>query len=199
MSNSIPIMQNTNHSYKLIVVGGSAGSFAVISDILANIRPDFKTPIVMSLHRLKHVRSGLVEGLSLKSNIEVIEPCDKQKINYNKVYLAPANYHMFIELDSTIALSTEESFNHSRPSIDYTFMSAAYVYREKVLGILLTGANKDGAKGLKEISNSKGYTIIQDPATCDIDTMPKSALKLFKPNKIMTPTQILTFLNHLPQ
>lgn len=189
-------MQATD--YKIVVIGGSAGSFSVVSAILANIHPHFKIPIVLCLHRLKHVRSGLVEGLSLKSVIKVLEPNDKEKLQYNHVYLAPANYHLFLELDGTIALSTEESFNHSRPSIDYTLSSAAYVYREKALGILLTGANKDGANGMKDIASKKGFTIVQDPATCDIDTMPRSALQLFDPNLVLSPKEIVQFLNTLP-
>ncbi|HBG86301.1 MAG TPA: chemotaxis protein CheB [Marinilabiliaceae bacterium] len=184
--------------FKIVVIGGSAGSFSVVSNILAAINPDFKIPIVLSLHRLKHVRSGLVEGLSLKSLIKVVEPNDKDKLMPNTVYLAPANYHLFIELDGTVALSTEEAFNHSRPSIDYTLSSAAYVYREKTLGILLTGANKDGAQGIKDIADKNGYTIVQDPLTADIDTMPKAALRLFTPNEVISPKQIVQFLNSLP-
>jgi two-component system, chemotaxis family, protein-glutamate methylesterase/glutaminase len=192
-------MHKSDQTYKIIVVGGSAGSFSVVSNILAEINPNFKIPIVLCLHRLKHVRSGLVEGISLKSVLPVVEPGDKEKIRPGTVYLTPSNYHLFIELDGTFALSTEESHNHSRPSIDYTLSSAAYVYREKALGILLTGANKDGAAGLRDISVNKGHTIIQDPATCDIDTMPKSALQLFVPDEILSPKEIVEFLNSLPQ
>lgn len=187
-----------NADYKIIVIGGSAGSFSVLSSILADIRPDFRIPIVLSLHRLKHVRSGLVEGLSLKSAIKIVEPNDKDKMEPNTVYLAPANYHLFIELDGTFALSTEEPRNHSRPSIDHTFFSAAYAYRDKAMGILLTGANRDGALGIKALADKKGYTIIQDPATADIDTMPKAALELFKPDEVVSPEQIVQILNSLP-
>lgn len=183
----------------MIVMGGSAGSFSVVSHILAGIKADFKIPIVLSLHRLKHVRSGLVEGLSLKSVIPVVEPNDKEKLRPNTVFLAPSNYHLFLELDGSIALSTEESHNHSRPSIDYTLSSAAYAFRDRVLGILLTGANKDGARGIKEIADNKGFTIVQDPKSCDIDTMPRSALQLFQPDLVLDPQQILEFLNALPQ
>lgn len=189
-------MESTD--FKLIVVGGSAGSFSVVSHILAGLRPDFKLPIVLSLHRLKHVRSGLVEGLSLKSKLKVIEPNDKDKLQQNTVYLAPANYHLFVELDGTVSLSTEESHNHSRPSIDHTLGSAAYAYRDKLLGILLTGANRDGAAGMKEIADNKGFTIVQDPLSCDIATMPNEALKLFQPDRLMNPEDILHFLNALP-
>lgn len=190
-------MPTSNRPYKVIVVGGSAGSFSVLSSILSKIRPDFKIPIVLCLHRLKHVRSGLVEGLSLKSVLKVVEPNDKTRLEPNKVFLAPANYHLFLELDGSISLSTEESLNHSRPSIDHTLASAAYVYRDKVMGILLTGANIDGAKGMKKIDEMKGFTVIQDPATCEIDTMPQAALKIFTPDLVYSPAQIVDFLNSL--
>jgi two-component system chemotaxis response regulator CheB len=133
----------------------------------------------------------------MKSKIEVVEPCDKDKIEGNKVYLAPSNYHLFIEYDNTFSLATEEVVNHSRPAIDHTFSSAAYTYREKVLGIILTGANKDGANGMKEIHDKNGTTIVQDPASCDIDTMTKAALNLFEPDHIFTPDKITEYLNQL--
>ncbi len=183
--------------YKGIVIGGSAGSFSIVSKILAHIKPDFKYPIIVCLHRLKHIRSGLLEGLNLKSNLEVIEPFDKDSIEGGKVYLAPSNYHLFVEFDSTISLSTEDVNNHSRPSIDYTFSSASMSYREKMIGIILTGANKDGAKGMFDVHKKNGYTIVQDPVTCDVDTMPKSALQLFTPDEILSPEGIIDFLNKL--
>ena len=183
--------------YKAIIIGGSAGSFSVVTKILSKLNDGFSIPIILCLHRLKHVRSGLVEGLNLKSKIKVYEPFDKDKIMNGRAYLAPSNYHLMIEFDGSIALSTEETLNHSRPSIDYTFSSAAQAYRDKCVGILLTGANKDGAMGLKEIQNKKGYTIVQDPDTCDIKTMPQAAIRLFQPDKIMNPEQIIEFLNSL--
>ncbi|TAJ15288.1 chemotaxis protein CheB [Marinilabiliaceae bacterium JC017] len=191
-------MLRNDKRYKAVVIGGSAGSFSIVTRILSKIRPDFPLPIILCLHRLKHVRSGLVESLNLKSNIEVVEPFDKDRIVPNKVYLAPSNYHMFIEFDNSFSLSTEIVLNHSRPAIDHTFSSAAYAYRDKLIGIILTGANKDGAKGMKEIAGKKGTTIIQDPATCEVDTMTKSALRLITPDKVLSPEEIIDFLNQLP-
>ncbi|WP_066630233.1 chemotaxis protein CheB [Labilibacter marinus] len=186
-----------NIQYKGIVIGGSAGSFSLVSKILSQIKDDFKYPIILCMHRLKHIRSGLVEGLNLKSNLPVVEPYDKQKIEGGKVYLAPSNYHMFVEFDATVSLSAEDVLNHSRPSIDYTFSSAATSFRNKMVGILLTGANKDGAQGIFEVHTKQGYTIVQDPNTCDVDTMTKSALQLFSPNQVLTPEEIVVFLNNL--
>lgn len=181
--------------YKAVVIGGSAGSFSVVSKILSRINANFPLPIIICLHRLKHVRSGLVEGINLKSNLEVVEPNDKEPIRPGKVYLAPSNYHLFVDFDGTLSLSTEEMLNHSRPAIDHTLSSAAYFFREKMIGILLTGANKDGAKGMKDVADKKGYTIIQDPLTCDVDTMPKMALRLMSPDKVLSPDGIIDFLN----
>lgn len=187
----------SDRKFKAVVIGGSAGSFAIVSKILAHIRADFPLPIILCLHRLKHVRSGLVEGLNIKSNILVVEPFDKDKILSGKVYLAPSNYHLFFEYDNTFSLSTEEVSNHSRPLIDHTLTSASILYRERVVGILLTGANKDGAKGMKDIADRKGFTIVQDPSTCEVDTMPKSALKIMEPDLILDYMGIVGFLNAL--
>ncbi len=182
---------------KGIVIGGSAGSFSIVTKILSGIKKDFKYPIIICLHRLKHIRSGLVEGLNMKSNLPVVEPLDKQEIENGKVYLAPSNYHLFVEFDLTFSLSTEKVLNHSRPAIDHTFFSAATSFRNKMIGILLTGANRDGARGIKEVKSKNGYTIIQDPKTCDVDTMTKAALQLFKPDEILSPEEIINFLNRL--
>ncbi|WP_016778923.1 chemotaxis protein CheB [Anaerophaga thermohalophila] len=190
-------MKIPEQRFKIVVIGGSAGSFSVVSRILSQLDPAFPLPVVLCLHRLKHVRSGLVEGLNMKSNIPVVEPYDKDKLKPGVAMLAPSNYHLFVEFDSTISLSTEEVNNHSRPSIDYAFSSAAYSFREKAMGIILTGANKDGAMGIKNIHEKKGYTIVQDPSTCDVDAMPQAALKLFTPDQILKPDDIVKILNGL--
>lgn len=183
--------------YKAVIIGGSAGSFQVITRILSSLPANFPLPVLLSLHRLKHVRSGFVEALSIKSTIPVIEPFDKDQIKPGRAYLAPANYHMFIELGNKIALSTEPPVNHSRPSIDLSFVTAAQAYREKLVGIILSGANKDGAFGLKKIKDYGGITIVQDPEECQVKTMTESALKLTKADHILKTDQIIRFLQNL--
>jgi two-component system chemotaxis response regulator CheB len=162
-------------SYKAIAIGGSAGSFQGITRILSKVPEDFPIPIIMCLHRLKHVRNGFIEALSIKSIKDVIEPYDKESIRKGKVYLAPANYHLSIELGNYFSLSTEQMVNNSRPSIDITLETASFAYKNKLIGILLSGANKDGALGMKSIKERGGLTVIQDPAECLIDTMPAAA------------------------
>jgi two-component system, chemotaxis family, protein-glutamate methylesterase/glutaminase len=183
--------------YKAIVIGGSAGSFQGIVKILSALPDSFDVPIIMCLHRLKHVRNGFVEALSLKSVPEIIEPEDKQPIKKGKVYLAPSNYHLSVELGNYFSLSTEEMINNSRPSIDVTFQSAAYVFREKMVGILLSGANRDGGYGMQAVKNKGGLTIVQDPAECMIDTMPKAALDLTDIDFVYNIDNIISFLGNL--
>lgn len=179
---------------KIILIGGSAGSFSVVTQILTELPKNFRIPIVLCLHRLKHVRSGFAEALSLKSANPVIEPYDKDRIEEGKIYIAPANYHLYIEAHKHFALSTEESINHSRPSIDVTFVSAASVYKEDVIGIILSGANNDGAYGIKRVKDFGGFTIVQNPEECQVSTMPVSAIRIMKPDCVFSSNEIIKYL-----
>lgn len=183
--------------YKAIVIGGSAGSFQGITKILMALPESFPIPVLLCLHRLKHVRSGFVEALSIKSGIPIVEPFDKDNIKPGMGYLAPSNYHMYIELNKRIALSTEEPVNHSRPSIDLTFETAAQAYRDKLIGIILSGANRDGAFGLKKVKQNGGLAIVQDPAECQVKTMTEASLKSTSVDHILTIQQIIQFLLNL--
>jgi two-component system, chemotaxis family, protein-glutamate methylesterase/glutaminase len=188
---------NLNNSYKAVVIGGSAGSFQGIVKILSQLPKNFPLPIIMCLHRLKHVRNGFVEALSLKSVVAVTEPHDKEAIRKGGVYLAPANYHLSVELGNHFALSTEEMVNNSRPAIDITLGTAAFAYREKLIGILLSGANRDGGLGMKHIKERGGRTIVQEPTECMIDTMPRAALSMTRIDHVMPIDQIVDFLKEL--
>ena len=188
---------NLSNSYKAVVIGGSAGSFQGVVKILAQLPKGFPLPIIMCLHRLKHVRNGFVEALSIKSVVQVTEPNDKETIKKGNVYLAPANYHMSVELGNHFALSTEEMLNNSRPSIDITLGTCAFAYKERLIGILLSGANKDGALGMKYIHEHGGLTIVQEPGECMIDTMPRSALAVTEIDHVLRIDQIVEFLKEL--
>jgi two-component system chemotaxis response regulator CheB len=181
-------------SVRAIIIGGSAGSFQPITKLLSRLPSTYSIPLVLALHRLKHVRHGFVEALSVRSKLEIKEPFDKEPLRRNRVYLAPANYHLSLDFGNTFALSTEETFNNSRPSIDYTFVSASQVFREKTIGILFSGANKDGAIGMKKIKDRGGLTIIQDPEECSIPTMPLAAQKLTDIDLALTTNEIIDFL-----
>lgn len=188
---------NQENNQKVIVIGGSAGSFQSILHILEELPKNFNIPIIITIHRLKHIRSGLVESVSIKSNATIIEPFDKEDIKPNNIYIAPSNYHLFIEPDYSFSLSTEEPIEFSRPSIDVLFGSAAKVYKKNIIGILLSGANKDGAKGVKTIKENSGIVIIQDPNEAEVDIMPKSALEIISPDYIFKIEEIIAFLQNL--
>ena len=189
--------EDFKRNYKAIVIGGSAGSFQVLSHIFNKIPHDFPLPIIICCHRLKDIRNGFTEALALKSLKIIEEPDDKEKIKMGKVYLAPANYHMSVELGHSFSLTTEEMYNSSRPSIDITFETAAYTYKDKLIGILLTGANKDGALGMKSVKKMGGLTIVQDPAECAVQTMPKAALSITTIDHILNTEQIIRFFLQL--
>ena len=183
--------------FKAVVIGGSAGSFQVVVKILQSLPKNFNYPVFLCLHRLKHVRSGFVEALSIKSNIPIIEPYDKTHVKPGMAYLAPANYHMYIEYANQIALSTEEPVNHSRPSIDLTYFSTAQSFRQRLVGIILSGANRDGALGMKKIADFGGTTIVQDPAECEVRTMTEGTLNITKVDHVYKTDQIIQFLRNI--
>ncbi len=185
------------NNYKAIILGGSAGSFQVVTKILASLPKSFSIPFFLCLHRLKHVRSGFIEALSIKSILPVIEPNDKEHIRKGNIYLAPANYHMYVELGNIFSLSTEKPVNHSRPSIDLSFFSASYAYRDKLIGIIVSGANKDGALGLKSVKDMGGLTVVQDPKECQVKTMTTAAMDSTNVDKVLSTDEIIRFLRRL--
>lgn len=180
--------------YKYIAIGGSAGSFQSVTKILEALPVGYPLSIFLTLHRLKHIRTGFVEALSLKSKIKIEEPKDKDSFFPGKAYLAPANYHLCIEPGNNFSLSSDEPVNHSRPAIDLTFSSAAYVLKDKLLGIILSGANKDGAEGLYTIQEMGGMPVVQSPEECQVKTMSEAAIKKTQTTNILTLDQIIELL-----
>ena len=160
---------------KLVVIGGSSGSLQVIIHILGRLPNDYPIPVLLIIHRAYSIDSMLLDLLVLKSNIKVCEVEEKEKIVPSCVFLAPADYHVLIEKDETFTLDYSEKLNFSRPSIDVSFISAAGVYGKNLTGILLSGANEDGAEGLKEIKEQGGHTIIQHPDEAVVNYMPLQA------------------------
>src|SRR3546814_15586100 len=136
----------------LITIGGSAGSLQVILEILPRLRSDLSTSIVIIFHRKATPNPEiLINLLALKSFLPIKEAEDKEKIKPGLIYIAAANYHLFVEKDHSFSLDASEKVNFSRPSIDLTFITAADVYKNHMMGILLSGANSDGIRGLEAI------------------------------------------------
>jgi len=183
--------------YKVIVIGGSAGSLNAIIKILEEINNDIKIPIVILFHLSNEHESKLPKLLSKHISSIIKEAEDKEEIKENVIYVAPAMYHLQIEDNLKFSLLCSEKVNYSRPSIDILFETAAESYDGELLGILLTGANSDGAKGLKRIEELGGYVMVQDPSTAYSDIMPKAAIKILKNPEIMKLEVIGKKLNKL--
>lgn len=182
---------------RVVVIGGSAGSFQVVGRLLHALPSEFPLPVLLCLHRLKHVRSGFVEALSVKSSMRIVEPYDKETIREGCAYLAPANYHMYVEMGGRFALSTEGMVNHSRPSIDLTFYSVARTYREKALGIILSGANSDGADGLSYLKQLGGVALVQSIAESEVPTMPAAAKQRAEVDGELRVEELISYLKGL--
>ena len=181
-------------SYRVIVIGASAGGGEVLEKILSGLPADYAVPILIVQHLHPDVGEDFARSLGRKTRLPVVSPCDKQKIEPGKVYVAPANYHMLIERTGHVALSVAEKVKWSRPSIDVLFESAAYAWEEKVIAVLLTGANDDGVEGMRTVKAFGGLTIAQEPATAEHPVMPQAAIDAKVAEKVLTPGDISAFL-----
>ena len=180
-------------TYEIIVVGTSWGGLAVLRELISALPAGFGLPFVIVQHR--HKRSGqlLTSLLQDCTPLCVCEIEDKAPIEPGNVYVAPADYHLLIE-DGHFALSTDEPVRYSRPSIDVTFVSAADSYGEHSVGVVLTGANADGARGLKRIFDRGGLALVQLPSTAESPTMPAAALRSVPKARVLPIEQIAATL-----
>ena len=183
-------------AFEIVVIGASFGGLAALQILLPGLSPEFPVPVVVVQHRRKDADDGLCEYLRKRSHLPLGEPNDKEKLEPGRVYLAPRDYHLLIE-ESIFALSTESPVGFARPSIDVLFESAADVYRERVIGVILTGANRDGAKGLAKIKAFGGVAVVQDPETSESRVMPEAALAATLVDRVLPLPEIADFLNEL--
>jgi len=175
---------------KTIVIGASYGGMEAIKTILTNLPSNFKIPVCIVLHIGNNNISNYIAMLNHNTGFTVKEAEEKEFIEAGKIYFAPPNYHLQIENDFTISLSTDQKVNYSRPSIDVLFETAAWVMKDELMGILLTGSNSDGADGLKTIKDYGGITIVENPETAFAKTMPAKAIKKEEPSFILGLNQI---------
>lgn len=163
-------------SHAIVVVGTSWGGLAALSTLLHGLQRDFNLPIVVVQHRGKDSERLLSELLQDTTELTVCEIEDKDPLSAGTVHIAPANYHVLIE-EGYLSLNTDDMVRFSRPSIDVMFMSAADTYAARAIGVVLTGANEDGARGLAQIARRGGVALVQDPRTAEIPIMPVAAIK----------------------
>lgn len=175
--------------YDLVVMGTSTGGLHALTRLLSALPGNFPLPIAIVQHRSRDSDERLATLLSGASRLPVVEAEDKEPLSIPGVYLGPPDYHLLIEAD-WMALSTEEPVGYSRPSIDVLFESAAYSHGSGVIGVLLTGANQDGTRGLQRIKAHGGYVIIQNPESAESAFMPKHAVKNLLPDRVLNLEQI---------
>jgi two-component system chemotaxis response regulator CheB len=181
---------------KIIVIGTSAGGLAALQVLLPALSEDFPAPLVVVQHRSKEPGSRLCDFLQKSSRLPVGEPEDKEPIRPGRVYLAPRDYHLLIEAGN-FALSTDAPVYFARPSIDVLFESAADAYGEKVVGVILTGANRDGAQGLTRIKAAGGLALVQEPSTAQAREMPEAAIAATGVDRILPLSEMAPFLINL--
>ena len=183
--------------FELIAVGTSVGGLHALIALLGELPSTFPLPMVVVQHRTPDVRSGLAKVLQDHTPLTVVEADDKDTIEPGHVYLAPADYHLLIEADRTLALSTEGAVHYARPSIDVLFESAADVYRETLIGVVLTGASADGARGAQRIKQWGGCLVVQDPTTAESRVLPDAVLAAVKADTVVPLDRIAASLRQL--
>jgi len=185
--------------YDFIVIGASAGGFKALSRLLSQIPSDFKTPIAIVLHvsASENGKSYLSEHMNKQCKLKVSTAQQFMKIEPANIYISSPEYHLLIERNKTFSISSDEKVRYSRPSIDVLFETAADTFQDKLIAIILTGANNDGADGMKYIQDRGGTLIVQDPKDAEIETMPKSVIKQCNVDYILNLDEIIPILNKL--
>ena len=185
--------------YQLIVIGGSAGTMAALTELLPVFPAGYPLPIVIAQHLHPWQDNYHVEHFNDQCALTVKEARDKETIEAGNIYIAPPNYHLLINDDKTFSLSIDDKVNYARPSIDVLFESAVDAYGPWLVGVILTGANNDGALGLRLIKEKGGLTVVQDPKTAESSYMPKAALEATQVDYILPLREIGKLLLEIPR
>lgn len=183
--------------YQAVVIGASAGGTAALQKILPFLPATFPLPIVVAQHLHPLQDGAAIIHYAGGSALNVKDADEKESVRAGFVYFAPPNYHLLIEDDRTFSLSIDSKVHFTRPSVDVLFESAADAYGASLIGIVLSGANQDGAEGLLRIKQRGGLTIAQDPQDAEISYMPKAAIETARPDHILSAAAICKFLSEL--
>lgn len=180
-----------------IVIGASAGALDALSAILPALPESFRLPVIVVVHVPPDKRSVLAELFQAKCRLSVREAEDKEPIVGGTVYFAPPDYHLLIETDRYLSLSNDEPVLFSRPSIDVLFESAADAYGPALMAIVLTGANQDGAKGMRAVVEAGGTAIVQDPKGAFATAMPEAAIEMCPTARVLSLSAIAAYLQEV--
>jgi two-component system chemotaxis response regulator CheB len=190
-------MEESKLKGKALVIGGSAGALVTVLQLVQSFRRDVELAVLVVLHRKQQEENILLEVLRTRTDFKVYEAEDKDEMKPGVIYVAPSDYHVLIEKDHTITLDDSEKVNYSRPSIDVSFESAADVYGTSLTCVLLSGANADGVDGLINARARGAKIVIQDPKSAEFDYMPQQAMKVIKPDFLLTHENIGEFYEML--
>lgn len=179
---------------KAIVIGTSAGGVSALSQILTRLPKEFRLPVMVVIHLPPDKPSIMSSLFREKCEMPVKEIEDKEEIVDGTIYFAAPDYHMLVEPSRRLSLSMDERVFHSRPSIDVLFESAADCYGDSLIGVILTGANQDGANGLHAVENVGGVTIVQNPQEAEHQEMPRAAMEKCKSARVITLEEIANYL-----
>ena len=191
-------MFDRDKKFQAIVIGASAGGLYALITLFEQLPADYSIPVMVVQHRSKDQKDLLEQVLQHKCKITIKQADEKEDIKSGFVYIAPPGYHLLVEQDQTFSLSSDEHVSFSKPSVDVLFESASEVYGKKLVGIVLTGANNDGAAGIATIKKYGGLTIAQFPSEAQYPFMPQAAIDRGGVNCIWTLKEIQKLLHELP-
>jgi two-component system chemotaxis response regulator CheB len=180
-----------------IVIGASAGALEALSNLLPGLPADYRLPILVVVHLPSDKTSLLAELLRVRCAIRVREAEDKEPIEPGVAYFAPPDYHLLVEQDKRLSLSDDEPVLFSRPSIDVLFESAADAYGDGLIGVVLTGANSDGANGLKAVVEAGGVAVVQSPGSAYAVAMPEAAIAACPAARVLPVNEIAAYLREV--
>lgn len=183
--------------FAAVVIGGSAGSVEALAVLLPALPATLQAAVLVVVHLPRNRPSLLCNIFQPRCALPLREAEDKQPIVPGTVYFAPLDYHLLVDSGPALALSVDAPVHYSRPSIDVLFESAADVYGKVLMGIVLSGANQDGARGLAAIEAQGGLAVVQEPGSASVRTMPEAALAWTAAPRILAPRQMASFLNAL--
>jgi two-component system chemotaxis response regulator CheB len=161
-----------------IAIGCSAGGVDALKAVIGSFDANLQQAVIVCCHTGSDTVELLCEVLQRVSRLPVVEAVERHPVQSGTVYLAPSGYHLLVEADRHFALSIDPRVHYARPSIDVMFYSAAEVWHEQLIGVVLTGGNADGASGLQRIRELGGTAIVQSPSSAEMPAMPQAALEI---------------------
>jgi two-component system chemotaxis response regulator CheB len=184
-------------AYAVAIIGTSWGGLAALRIVVEGLPAQYGLPIAIVQHRHRDSDALLARFLQEHTHLQVCEIEDKQTIEPGRIFIAPANYHLLVE-HGHFSLSTEAPVRYSRPSIDVAMTSAADAYGHRTVGVVLTGANADGAAGLRRIADAGGLAVVQDPQTAEAAEMPSASIAAVPTARLLPLERIAPFLAAVP-